>query len=171
MSYQGPMLIREPELRWPIVILAAIITAAIALLAVGMHYLAMTRSYVNTNTDQRLERALRPGQSEFEQFREQIAIDQLVGTEKVHPFDNLAVEMRAVVRNNTGRNISGLEMRGAILNTHNSPLRERTVVVIPARQTILEPNEAISVRILLERISKESDRAHVLLEVTGVRFD
>jgi hypothetical protein len=79
--------------------------------------------------------------------------------------------MRAVVRNNTGRNISGLEMRGAILNTHNFPLRERTVVIIPARQTILEPNEAISVRILLERISKESDRAHVLLEVTGVRFD
>jgi hypothetical protein len=32
MSYQGPMLIREPELRWPIVMLAAIITAANAYL-------------------------------------------------------------------------------------------------------------------------------------------
>jgi hypothetical protein len=34
MSYQGPMLIKEPELRWPIVLLAALITAVIALLVV-----------------------------------------------------------------------------------------------------------------------------------------
>lgn len=32
MSYQGPMLIKEPELRWPIVLLAALLTAVIALL-------------------------------------------------------------------------------------------------------------------------------------------
>jgi hypothetical protein len=47
MSYQGPMLIREPVLRWPIVILAALITAAIALLAAGMQYVAMTEPYAN----------------------------------------------------------------------------------------------------------------------------
>ncbi len=45
MSYQGPILIREPELRWPIVLLAAIITTAIALVAAGMHYLALTRPF------------------------------------------------------------------------------------------------------------------------------
>lgn len=38
MSYQGPILIREPELRWPIVLLAAIITAAIAIVAAGLQY-------------------------------------------------------------------------------------------------------------------------------------
>lgn len=43
MSYQGPLLIREPELRWSIVILAAIITTIIALVAAGLHYVAMTQ--------------------------------------------------------------------------------------------------------------------------------
>ena len=171
MSYQGPMLIREPELRWPIVILAALITAAIALLAAGMQYVAMTQPYANPHTEPRLERALQPGQPEFEQFREQIVIEQLVGTEKVHPFNNLVVELMATVRNKTGRIISGLEMRGAILDAQNSTVRERTVVVIPARQTVLEPDEAINVRILLESISKDSDRAHIVLEITGIRFD
>ena len=38
MSYQGPVLIREPELRWPIVVLATLLTAAIALLAAGIYY-------------------------------------------------------------------------------------------------------------------------------------
>ena len=47
MSYQGPMLIGEPELRWPIVVLAAIVTAAIALLVGGLYYLALTQPSVN----------------------------------------------------------------------------------------------------------------------------
>ena len=170
MSYQGPLLIREPELRWPIVILAAIITAIIALMAAGLHYAAMTPP-VNSYSGPRLVSALRPGEPEFEQVREQIEIAQLLGTEQVHPFNSLAVDLTATVRNNTGRTISGLELRGAIVDTQKSTVRERTVTVIPARQTALEPGEAIGVRVLLESISRDSERADMVLEVTGVRFD
>ena len=56
--------------------------------------------------------------------------------------------MTAKVRNNTGRNISGLELRGAILDRENSNVRERTVLVIPRQQKILESGEAINTRIL-----------------------
>ena len=170
MSYQGPLLAREPELRWPIVILAAVITTIIALVAAGLHYVAMTQP-VNSDSGPRLVSALRPGEPEFEQVREQIEIAQLLGIEKVHPFNNLAVDLTATVRNNTGRTISGLELRGAIVDAQNSTLRERTVMVIPARQTALEPGEAIGVRVLLESISKDSERADMVMEVTGVRFD
>ncbi|HSF59306.1 MAG TPA: hypothetical protein VLD83_14635 [Candidatus Binatia bacterium] len=169
MSYQGPMLIREPELRWPIVMVAALVTTVIAVLAAGIYY--MTQPIVTPNVAPALERALYTGQPEFEQFREQILIEQLVGKEQVQPFNDLAVEVTALVKNNTGRKISGLEMRGAIRDAQNSVVRERTVVVIPARQTILEPDEAINVRILLESIDKDSDRAHAVMEVTGIRFD
>ena len=169
MSYRG-LLIREPELRWPIVILAAVITTIIALVAAGLHYVAMTQP-VNLYSGPRLSSALRPGEPEFEQVREQIEIAQLLGTEQVQPFNSLAINLTATVRNNTGRTISGLEMRGGIVDAQNSTVRERTVMVIPARQTALEPGEAIGVRVLLESISKDSERANVLLEVTGVRFD
>lgn len=169
MSYQGPMLIREPELRWPIVMVAALVTTVIAVLAAGLYY--VTQPIVTPNLAPALERALYSGQPEFEQFREQIVIEQVVGKEKVHPLNSLAVEITAVVKNNTGRKISGLEMRGAIRDARNSTVRERTVVVIPARQTILEPDEAINVRILLDSIDKDSDRAHAVMEVTGIRFD
>jgi len=50
-------------------------------------------------------------------------------------------------------------------------VRERTVVVIPKRQKILESGETINTRILLDGIDKDSDRAHLLLEVTAIRFD
>ena len=171
MTYRGPRLIAEPELRWPILILAAVITGLLAISIAGLYYLAFTHSDARSYTEPRLEGALQPGQPEFDEYRHHIAIEQLVGTEKVHPLDNLAVAMTATVRNNTGRNISGLELRGAILDRKNSRVRERTVVVIPSRQKILESGETINTRILLDGIDKDSDRAHLVLEVTAIRFD
>jgi hypothetical protein len=141
------------------------------MLTAGLYYVAMTKSDVNSYSEPRLQGALQRGQPEFEEFRRQIAVEELVGTEKVHPFDTMAVAMTATVRNNTGRTISGLELRGAILDRNNSNVRERTVVVIPRQQKILESGEAINTRILLESIDKDSDRAHLVLEVTAMRFD
>ena len=171
MSYQGPMLIREPELRWPIVLLAAIITTLIALFTASLQYLVMTRPYVNPYQGSALERSLRARDVEFEQFRSQIAIENLVGNEKLHPFNNLVVEITGTVRNNTGRTITGLEMRGSVLDSEGVMVGERNIVVIPARQTVLEPGEAINVRILLEGMDRESQRADTELKITGLRFD
>lgn len=41
-GYQGPTLIAEPKLRWPILILAGVITALLAVAAAGLYYVAMT---------------------------------------------------------------------------------------------------------------------------------
>ena len=171
IAYRGPVLIAEPELRWPIVLLAAALTTLLAILTAGLYYVAMTRPDANAYAEPRLVGALQAGQPEFEEFRRHIAIDEIVGTEKVHPFDTLAVAVTATVRNNTGRNISGLELRGAILDRTNSNVRERTVLVIPRQQKVLESGEAINTRILLESVDKESDRAHLVMEVTAIRFD
>lgn len=170
MSYQGPLLVREPEIRWPIVVLAGIVTVVIALLAAGMQYLAMTQPYLNS-APLRLEESLRPGDREFERFREQIVIEHLVGTEKIHPFNNLAIELTATVTNSTGRTITGMELQGAIADSKGSKVRERTVVVIPTRQTALEPDEAMNVRILIESVNPDSERGHILMEVTALRVD
>jgi hypothetical protein len=172
MSYQGPMLIKEPELRWPIVLLAAIITTVLALLVAGMHYLAMNQPLrPNTYSAPCQTWELQAGQSEFEQFKEKIVVDQLVGREKLHPFNNLAVELKAVVTNRTGRAINGLEMRGTILDSENSIVRKRTAVIVPVQQTLLEADEAITARVLLERLHPNSDRAQTVLEVTGISFE
>src|ERR1041384_5329344 len=110
MSYQGPMLIKEPELRWPIVLLAALITAVITLLVAALHSVAWTEPRASAPSPQRIEWMLQPGQPGFEQFKQQIAIEQVLGKEKVHPLNDLVVELTAVVRNETGRTINGLEM-------------------------------------------------------------
>ena len=170
MSYQGPMLIREPELRWPIVVLAAIITAAIAVLAAGMQYLALTQPNLPSYSPPRLEESLRAGNPNFEPLREKVLVEHLVGVEKKHPFNHLVIELTATVTNNTGSPITGMELRGAIADADGSEVRERTVVVIPARQTVLEPDEAMNVRVLIENVDPDSERGNVSLEVTALRL-
>ena len=39
-TYRGPTLIQEPELRWPIVLLAGAITALLAVLTAALYYVA-----------------------------------------------------------------------------------------------------------------------------------
>ena len=41
IAYRGPTLIKEPELRWPIVLLAAAITALLAVLTAVLYYVAV----------------------------------------------------------------------------------------------------------------------------------
>ena len=171
MSYQGPMLISEPVLRWPVLLVAGIITVFIVLMTAGALHLTLMKPYVRPAARPQLECALRPGMPEFERLREKIIVEQLTAAEAPRPPNDFAVEMNATVRNTTGRTLSGLEMRGRIVDEQMSVVRERSVVVIPSRQTALEPGEAIRVRILLDNVPPEAARAGVLMEVTAARID
>jgi hypothetical protein len=171
MSSQTPILIREPDVRWPIYLLAAIITTVIMLVAVGVMRLALTQTLEKHLPEPRLDGLIRPGMTEFEQLREKIVVDQLVAGESTHSLDEFVIEVGATVRNTTGRTISGLEIRAALLDSHHLSVSERTVLIVPARQTVLDPGEAIKVRLMLEGVSPAAERVRPLMEVTGIGFD
>jgi hypothetical protein len=150
---------------------AAIITSLLVLVTAGVLHLVLTQHDERTGVETRLEGAIRPEMPGFEQFREKILIDQLAAFEAPRSLNDDTLEISATVRNTTDRSLSGLEMRGAIVDAQRSPMRERTVIVVPAQQTVLEPGEAINVRILLQGVSPETERSTVLMDVIGVRFD
>lgn len=171
MTYQGPMLIREPELRWPVILAAAVITFFIVLMTAGAAHLTLSNSHARTVARPQLEGARRPGMPGFERLREKIVVEQLTATEAPRPPNDFAVEMNATVTNTTDRTLNGLEMRGLIFDDRMSVVSERTVVVIPSRQTALEPGETIRVRILLDDVRPEDARSGVLMEVTAISVD
>ena len=171
MSYQGSVLIREPELRWPVILAAGIITSFIVLMLTGIVHLTLPKSSARTVAQPQLVGARRPGMPEFEQLREKIIVEQLTAAEAPGPPSDFAGEMNATVRNTTDRTLSGLEMRGLIVEVQMSVVRERSVVVIPSRQTALEPGEAIRVHILLDDVRPDDSRSGVLMEVTAIRID
>ena len=171
MSYREPMVINEPNLRWPIYFVAAITTGLLVTLATCVTHFSATRPHKKIDEVQRVENAIRHGVPEFERLREQIILENFLAEQTVQPFDDLTIDMTAIIRNSTGRTISGLEMRGAVLDAEKQPLRERTVVVIPLWQTALEPNEVISVRIMLPGVRREKERSEVMMELAAVRFN
>ena len=171
MAYRGPTLITEPEIRWPVMLVAAAFTSVIVLLTAGVIHLAATRPYRGTVLEQRLEGAIRRESPGFNELSGLLVVEQLAAGETPQLLNDRAVEITGTVRNATGRTVTGLELRGVILDALSTPLRERTVVVVPVRQAALEPGEAINVSILVEGVSPEAGRAARLMEVTGVRFD
>ena len=171
MTYRGPTLITEPEIRWPVILVAGAVTTLIVLAAAGIIHLSATRAHVGSAVETRLEGAIRQESPDFERLSGQLVVERLVAAEAPRPPGGVAVEINATVKNTTGRTVTGLELRGAILDAMSSPLRERTVVVVPTKQAALEPGEAINVSILLEDIHAGAERAAHLMEVTGVRLD
>lgn len=171
MPYQGPMLIREPEVRWPLILVAAAVTALMVVATAGVFRLSLARPARGADPEPRLEGAVRPGAPGFEQLSEKIVVERAEAAEAPRAPDDFVVELSGTLRNNTGRTVSGLEVRGAVLDAQGAAVRERTVVVVPARQAAVEPGEAIKVRIPLEGFGPEAERAAVLMEVTGVRVE
>jgi hypothetical protein len=171
MAYRGPTLITEPEIRWPLILVAATITSVIVLVTTGVVHLAATRPYRGRVLEQRLEGAIRRESPAFDELSGLLVVEQLAAAEATRPLSDRAVEITGTVRNETGRTVTGLELRGVVLDARSTPLRECTVVVVPVRQAALEPGEAINVSILLEGVSPEAGSESHLMEVTGLRFD
>jgi hypothetical protein len=124
----------------------------------------------------RLEGALRAGSPEFAQAKERIAVDYIVDNDTLDSVSALGgrtITAQPTIRNFTGRTISGLELRAAILDLQGQPVRERTIIVIPnafSGQTELETNKFIKVNVPIEGVKKEETAANVRIELTGVRF-
>ncbi len=124
-----------------------------------------------SSREQPLAGAMRVGALEFDEYRERIVIEQPQAIVASPAAGDPALELTAMVRNDTGRVIKGLEVRGTVVDRQGVAVSERVAVIIPTQQTAIEPNEAIKARLLLECLRPEPTHAGVRLEVTGVIFD
>jgi len=169
MSYRKLLIVKEPMLGMMIYLLAGLLAIVIWK---GLAELArLDQARPSSGGEQSLEGALRAGAREFDEYPEHIVIEQPQAIVARRAACDLALELIATVRNDTGRIIKGLEVRGTVVDSQGSPLSELVAVVIPTQQTVIEPNEAIKARLLLGGFGPEAARAGVRLEVTGVIFD
>jgi hypothetical protein len=155
----------EDKSRRTIVIVVALI-AAVAI--AGLFYLLMragrNSSGVSTN---RLASAIRPGSPEWDRYSKLIALDEPEADEAGRALGDIVMTLHTTARNFTGKAITGLEMRAAVVDHQGNAVRERYVVVIPAKQPELAPNKTIPVNVVLDGMTDTTDRANIKMEVTG----
>lgn len=171
MSFKAVTRIEETKPSRREYMLAGLATLVVISLVGGLIHLKMTSPASRSISDPRLTEALRAGAPEFEGLRERILVEDLVATKSARAMGDVTMELTATVRNETGRSISALEVRGAVADAEGQTISERTVVVMPAGRAKLLPDERVNVHVVLEGFDSQVEQANVLMEIVGVRFD
>ncbi|HMJ26430.1 MAG TPA: FxLYD domain-containing protein [Pyrinomonadaceae bacterium] len=155
--------IPEDKSRRTLIIVFAIVAAVL----IGGFFYLLLRKTVAPTAPATLQGAIRPGSPDWDKYNKLIVLDEQEADEAKRALGDTVMSLHATVRNLTGRTITGLEIKGAVVDHDGRSVKERTIAVIPGRQAELEPNKTMKVAVMLEGFSDGDDRANIKLEVTG----
>jgi hypothetical protein len=147
-----------------------IVVAIVAAILIGGFFYLLLRRTMAPTAPPTLEGAIRPGSPDWDKYSKLIARDDVEADEAKRALGDTVMTLHTTVRNFTGRTIVGLEIRGAVVDHDGKPVKERTVVVIPGRQSELEPNKTMRVSMMLEGFTETDDRANIIMEVVGFKL-
>lgn len=144
-----------------------IFVAAFAAAFIAAFFYLLLRNTTTPSAPPTLAGAIRSGSPDFEKYSKLIVLDEKEADEAKRALGDTVMTLHTTVRNFTGRTITGLEIRAAVVDHDGKPVKERTVVVIPGRQSELDPNKTMKASVLLEGFTDNDDRANIKMEVTG----
>lgn len=144
------------------------------LLIIGLVFYLKTRPEPQQATapvDQKLEGGFRPGSPEFEKYKEFIQLDKPEAEEQDTIAGGTQMTLATTVRNFSGQTITGLEVKGTVVDLQNKPIKERTMIVIPsAGLAELENNKTARIKVIISGFKKEDVRANIKMEITAVKL-
>lgn len=155
--------IPEDKSRRTLIIIVAIIAAVL----IGGFFYFLLRKSVAPGPPPALQGATRPGTPDWDKYSKLIALDDPEADEAKRALGDTVMTLHTTARNFTGRTVTGLEIRGSVVDHDGKAVKQRTLVVIPGRQAELEPNKTMRVSILIDGFRDYDDRANIKMEVTG----
>lgn len=167
------------NLRYLIVVAALIALALTLLFVVNAFLLPRRETNEQAPAPSLLGDALRAPAPEFEQARRGIALSAPQLTERARGEHNKAVEIRTTVSNNTGRTITGLEMRAVLLDDQNNIINQTTTTPVTLfatsrnnnLQSAIEPSGTREVLFIITVRSANEQQQGARVEITGIRLD
>jgi hypothetical protein len=151
-----------------------IAVAVIAALLIAVLFYFLMRATGGGTVVPSLEGAIRPGAPDFEKFLPTIVLDEPEATEARRPLGDIVMTLQTTARNFSGKTLSGLEIKGTVVDHQGQPVKQRTVIVIPSPvpggPSELAPNKTVVARVVLDGMTETDDRANIKMEITGFRF-
>ena len=147
-----------------------IVVAVVAAVGIAALFYLLMRASGGGTVDAKLEGAIRAGSPEFQQFAAKIVLDKPEAYESKRALGDIVMNLQTIVHNFSGRTLSGLEIKGIVVDHQGKPVNQRAVVVIPTRQPELENNRSMSVQVMLEGMTDKEDRANIRMEVSAFTF-
>ncbi len=147
-----------------------IVVAVIAAIGIAALIYLLLSTIGSGTAPPTLEGAIRKGSPEFEQFASKIVLDKPEAYQSKQALGGIVMNLQTIVHNFTGRTLSGLEIKGIVVDHQGKPVNQRSIVVVPTRQPELENNRSMSVVVMLDGMTDKDDRADVQMEVSGFKF-
>lgn len=151
-----------------LVIVVAI--AAAVVIAIFFYVLMRASSGSGGGGEPTLQGAIREGTPQFEENRSKIYLEEPEATEAKRALGDIVMTLTTTVRNLTGKTLSGLEIRAAVVDYEGKPIKQRSVIVVPTRQAELPPNKTMQVNVMLDGMKDEDPRANIRMEVAAFKF-
>lgn len=161
----------KPEKGINKIFLAAILVGALVVAAIiGFFALQPTKKDI---ADTVMQNAVREGTPEFETLTKKIVIstDENGTMESPTGLGTIVMNIAGKIRNMTGKTLTGLEVKVAVIDQLNKPVKEKVLTVIPNQSEKLVNNETMPVRVMMEGFNKEDDRAMIRWKVTAIRAE
>ena len=145
----------------------------VGLLAVGglIAWLLLSPAPQRTDAPQ-LVGALREG-AEFEELKRKIVIDPQrdFTTESRSLAGGLQMNLVAVIRNFTGKTLTGLEVIASVVDKDGKVVKEKAAVVIPGEITSLAPNKTTPITVIISGFEEKDDRANFKWRVSAIKVE
>jgi len=148
-----------------------IVVAVIAAIAIATLFYFLMKASGGGTVEPQLEAAIRAGSPEFAQYQSKISLDEPEAYESKRALGDIVMNLQSIVHNFSGRTLTGLEIKGMVVDHQGKAVNQKTVVVLPnSRQGELENNRSMTVRVMLEGMTDKDDRANIKMEITGFKF-
>jgi hypothetical protein len=165
--------LQEPEKQKGVnkILIGALTAAVLAVMAV-IALLALKPSGVQVE-QQALEGAYREGTPEFATYTKRIVAqtDENRTTKSPTAMGTTMMMIGGTIRNFTGKTLTGLELRVAVVDTFNKELKSRTLTVIPNQQESLDNNQTMPVQVRIEGFDPDADLANIRWKVTAIKVE
>lgn len=147
-----------------------IVVAVVAAIVIAGLFYGLMRLGGGSGGPTGLQGAIREGSPQFEENKKHIVLDDPEAMEAKRALGDITMTLQTTVRNLTGKTLNGLEIRAAVIDYEGKPVKQRNVVVIPAKQPELAPNKTLPVAVMLDGMSDTDARANIKMEVTAFKF-
>jgi hypothetical protein len=147
-----------------------IVVAVIAAIAIATLFYLLMRATGGGTVEPALQGAIREGSPEFAQYQPKIVLDPPEAYESKRALGDIVMNLETIAHNFSGRTLTGLEIKGIVVDHQGKAVNQKAVVVVPTRQPELDNNRSMRVRVTLEGMTDKDDRANIQMEVTGFKF-
>ena len=150
--------------------LIIVVAIAAAVVIAVFFYVLMRASSGSGSGEPTLQGAIREGSPQFEEYKGKIYLEEPEATEAKRALGDIVMTLTTTARNLTGKTLTGLEIRAAVVDYEGKPVKQRTVIIIPTRQAELLPNKPLQVNVVLDGMKDTDARANIKMEVAAFKF-